>query len=178
MNQLGQLRKSPALANDHSLTIDMSVRVSVPPIVSSTFAPEAQMFVVVVSPTIVETNILVKTLEVNQSATTTVNFFAWELSHSLSPTKRDQDPDFFWGLSATDMWSLFRDASHTLFMAGSLVSIVVTWHDDVLGSNNLSRERDEIRERCETLERKNFDAKKELVELRNNPDVITLCKKT
>lgn len=42
---------------------------------------------------------------------------------------------------------------------------MATGHGDVLGSRELIRERDELREICEALEYKNSDAGKELVEI-------------
>lgn len=63
-----------------------------------------------------------------------------------------EDLDFVWGLSLTDRQILFVDVSHTLFKVGSLVSIIVVGQDDILGSIELSRERDELRETCEAVE--------------------------
>lgn len=50
--------------------------------------------------------------------------------------------------------------------------MVAAIQDDVLGSIDLSRERDELRERCEALEHKFFDAEKELAKLRVYADVV------
>lgn len=44
--------------------------------------------------------------------------------------------------------------------------------DDVLGSGGILKERGELKERCEVLKRHNSDAKKELVELRENIDTL------
>lgn len=47
--------------------------------------------------------------------------------------------------------SLFEDFSCTLLRAESLVSIVAVGQDAVLGSCELSREHDELMEKCEFL---------------------------
>ncbi|CAI8613813.1 unnamed protein product [Vicia faba] len=66
------------------------------------------------------------------------------------------------GLSTTHRRNLFSYASRPLFRVGSLVSIVATGQDVVLGSGELSREQDKLREQCEVLERKNSNTEKEL----------------
>lgn len=76
------------------------------------------------------------------------------------------------GVSETDWCNLFAYASHTFFRVGSLVFMVAAIQDDVLGSRDLSRERDELRERCEALDHKFFDAEKELAKLRADADVV------
>lgn len=50
-------------------------------------------------------------------------------------------------------------------MVGSLISMVADGQDHVLGSSDLSRKRDELKEKCETLERDNSEAEKELPNL-------------
>lgn len=74
-----------------------------------------------------------------------------------------EDLNFVWGLATTDIRSPFAYASCNLFRFRSLVSIVPTGQDDVLGYGKLLRERDELRETCEVLKRKCSDAEKELV---------------
>lgn len=64
-----------------------------------------------------------------------------------------EDLGFVWGLSATDRYSLFAPP----------ISIVVVGQSDVLGSGEVSREQDEMRETCEVVERKNSDFEKELI---------------
>lgn len=44
--------------------------------------------------------------------------------------------------------------------------MVASGQDDVLGSGDLFKERDELKEKCETLERENYEAEKKLGELR------------
>lgn len=43
-----------------------------------------------------------------------------------------------------------------------MVPMVVVGQDNLLSSGDLSRERDEIKEKCESLERGNSEAEKEL----------------
>lgn len=83
-----------------------------------------------------------------------------------------EDLDFVLGLSAIDRKSLFADVSLTLFRARSLVSILVVSQDNFLGSDDLSRERDKRKERCEALEWKNSYTYKELVELWENVVIV------
>lgn len=52
-----------------------------------------------------------------------------------------------------------------MFRVKSLVSIVATGQDDVMGSDELSKERDKLRKRCEVLNWKNSYVVKELVTL-------------
>lgn len=52
-----------------------------------------------------------------------------------------------------------------MFRVESLVSIVATGQDDVMGSDKLSKERDKLRKRCEVLNWKKSYAVKELVTL-------------
>lgn len=59
----------------------------------------------------------------------------------------------------------FKDASHTLFRAKFLVSMVAAGHDDILCSNDLANEYDELKEKCETLERDDSKVEQESVEL-------------
>lgn len=73
---------------------------------------------------------------------------------------------------ATDRRSLFEDTSLTLFRTKSIVFIVVASHGDVLGSSELSRERDELGERCEALKRENSDVENELNGLRANDNAF------
>ncbi|CAI8607324.1 unnamed protein product [Vicia faba] len=80
--------------------------------------------------------------------------------------------DFIHGLSTIATQGIFSNASRNLFKAGSFVSIVFVSPNDVMGSIELLRERDEVKETCEALERKNYDAEKELPELRANVDVV------
>lgn len=54
---------------------------------------------------------------------------------------------------------------------------MVVGQDDILGSSELSRERDELRETCEVLEWKNYDAKKEMEGLWANTDATTSLQK-
>lgn len=55
------------------------------------------------------------------------------------------------------MLYFFADASCTLFRVEFLVSMVAVVQDDVLGSGKLSRELDELREKCEALERGSYE---------------------
>lgn len=77
----------------------------------------------------------------------------------------NKDLDFVLSLSATDMQGIFADASGTLFRVESLVLMVTVGQDDVLGSSDLFRENDELKEKCEALERKNSAVEKDLVGL-------------
>lgn len=81
-----------------------------------------------------------------------------------------EDMDFVRGLSATDRWGLFANVSHTLFRIGSLISFVFAGQDVVLGSGELLKERDELKDRCEVLEQRKSDVEKELVVFRENAD--------
>lgn len=72
-----------------------------------------------------------------------------------------QDLTFSWIQTIADRWDLFVYASYTLLLARSLVFMVATGQDDVLVSCDLSRERDKLEEKCETLERDNSTVEKE-----------------
>lgn len=72
---------------------------------------------------------------------------------------------FVQSLSVTDKQGLFADTSHTLFKVGYLISMVVVGQDDVLDSSDLSREWDELREKCEVFERGNVEDEMNLIEL-------------
>lgn len=61
---LGQLRKALAFANDQGFTTGLYVRVSVEPVVASTFSQEALMPTVVFDLKVIETIILVTAPEV------------------------------------------------------------------------------------------------------------------
>lgn len=76
-----------------------------------------------------------------------------------------EDLDFIRDLSATERRGFFAYASCTLFRVRTLISIVVVDQDDVLGFSEISREQDDLGERCEVLEQQNYDAEKELSEL-------------
>lgn len=69
----------------------------------------------------------------------------------------------------------FVYASCTLFRVGYLISTVVV-QDNVLGFSDLSRERYELRERCEALLQKQIDVKKELVNRERMLMLLTLCR--
>ncbi|CAI8610164.1 unnamed protein product [Vicia faba] len=58
------------------------------------------------------------------------------------------------------------DASHTRFRIRSLVSMVVVFQDKKLGSSDLFREWDQLKEKYDALERENFTVVKELAGLR------------
>ncbi|KAI5416951.1 hypothetical protein KIW84_041809 [Lathyrus oleraceus] len=66
-----------------------------------------------------------------------------------------KDLDFVHNLFVDNKKSLFADASRDLSKVEYVVSMVVVCYDDVLGSRNLARERDELDEKCEALERDN-----------------------
>lgn len=83
-----------------------------------------------------------------------------------------EDLDFVRGLFATDKQSIFANAFRTLFKAGSFISMVASRQDDVLGSSDLSREEDELRERCESLLFENSNFEKQLAKLRAKIDVV------
>lgn len=68
----------------------------------------------------------------------------------------NEDLDFVRSLSTSKIRGLFAYASRTLFKAGSLVSLVAADQDDVLSSDDLSRERDGLKEKCETFESGNI----------------------
>lgn len=51
-----------------------------------------------------------------------------------------EDLTFVWSLSVADRRALFVDTSYTLFREESLVSMVVTLQDYVLGSGDISKE--------------------------------------
>lgn len=72
---------------------------------------------------------------------------------------------FFQSLFVIEKQGHFGYVSRTLFRAYSLVSIVATGQDDVLGSGDLSKEQGELKEKCETLEQQNYAAGNELAEL-------------
>lgn len=63
-----------------------------------------------------------------------------------------KDLDIIKDLSATNRMVLFADASRTLFRIGSLISIIDVSQDDVLDSEQLSKERGELKERYEVVE--------------------------
>lgn len=83
-----------------------------------------------------------------------------------------EDLDFVRSLFEADRQGLFVDTSRTLLRVGSLVSMVVTEQKVVLGSNNLDREQDKLKEKCETIEREDSTTEKELAELRAKDEVI------
>lgn len=61
------------------------------------------------------------------------------------------------------MQALFVDASRTLFKAKSIVYMVAASHNDILGYEDFSKERDKLKERCEVLLRENSEVGKELI---------------
>lgn len=63
----------------------------------------------------------------------------------------NKDLAFVLSLSATDMRGIFAYASGTLFRVESLVLMVPVGQDDILGSSDLFRENDELKEKCEAL---------------------------
>lgn len=77
----------------------------------------------------------------------------------------NEDLAFFRSLYVIDWQGLFVYTSH----AGSLVSMATIGQDDVIGYGDLSRERDELKDKCEALEHGNAEVEKELVELRRRP---------
>lgn len=68
-------------------------------------------------------------------------------------------------------WFL-ADASHTLFRFEYLFSMVDVGHDDVLGSDDLSRKWDELKEKCVTLQREIYEVEKELAELQAKDKLV------
>lgn len=83
----------------------------------------------------------------------------------------NEDLAFVRSLSVTNRRDLFADAYRTLFNFGSLISMGDVGHDNVQGSGDLSRERDELEEKYESLERENVKAEKELVKLQVKPKI-------
>lgn len=63
----------------------------------------------------------------------------------------NEDFAFVWSLFATDMQALFVYAYRTLFKAKSIVFMVAASHNDLLGYEDFSKERDKLKERCEVL---------------------------
>lgn len=84
----------------------------------------------------------------------------------------NEDLAFVRGLSVTNRQSLFADASHTLFRDRSMVSMLYVVQNNVLGSDDLLKERDDLREKCVALEQDNTEAEKELVVLRVKFDSV------
>lgn len=74
-----------------------------------------------------------------------------------------EDLYFFRSLSIADRRCLFLNASYTFFRVRSMVFMVATDQEDVLGSSDLSNEWYELKEKCETLERVNYIGEKYLV---------------
>lgn len=58
-----------------------------------------------------------------------------------------------------------------MFRDESLFFMVVVTQDDVLGSRNLVRERDKLKEKREALERENSKVEEELVELQKKAEL-------
>lgn len=63
-----------------------------------------------------------------------------------------KDLNFFQGLSEKDRRGLLIDDSRTLFRVGPLIFIVVLGQDGILFYDELLKEHDELKERCEALE--------------------------
>lgn len=83
-----------------------------------------------------------------------------------------EELDSIRGLFMTDRRDLFCKFLSHLFMSGSLISIISTNQDDVLGSSKLSREWYELKARYEVLEQQNYDAENGLVVLLENIYVL------
>lgn len=89
-----------------------------------------------------------------------------------------EDLDFIKGLSVTDWWSLFADASRNFFRVGSLVFIMATCQDDVMRFDKLLKERDKPRERRETLKQQSSNFENELAEFGRMLRLLALCRKS
>lgn len=62
-----------------------------------------------------------------------------------------EDLAFVWSLSLADRQGFFADSSRIPFRDESLVLMVFAGQDNVLGSSDLSREQDGLKEKCEIL---------------------------
>lgn len=85
-----------------------------------------------------------------------------------------KDLDFVHNLFVDNKQSLFADASRNLSKVEDVVSMVVVCYDDVLGSRNLARERDELDEKCEALERDNSKDGGNMLSCRKRSSLVSI----